>query len=179
MVASIIIVVIAILICVFFAAITISDEHAKEEEKKNKSMQLKIEEENRIKKINSVKQFAENNGLHIKYLFDEKDRLYNMALRHYLCGIVSKPLIPTHVKAKYSGTVTDYVAQQINKEKDEHYQNLLKESNQDILISGNYVSQMKAIEIQIINKLKPLPDSQKYIDILVQCFEEDRKILDK
>ena len=58
------------------------------EERKEKQKQILEEynqkkQEQRKKEINSVKQFAGNNGISIKDLLTERDRLYNLAVRNY------------------------------------------------------------------------------------------------
>lgn len=154
------------------------------EERKEKQKQILEEynqkkQEQRKKEINSVKQFAGNNGISIKDLLTERDRLYNLAVRNYAVGKLTTPLKPNTVKANYSGSIIgsfgDYRAEQINKERQEQYNQLSKSSNNSINIGLNYKRQYKTLENQIINNLKSIPKSEKYVEILIKYFTEDER----
>lgn len=155
----------------------------KEREEKQKKILEEYSEkkqEQRKNEINSVKQFAENNGISLKDLLAERDKLYNLAVKNYAVGKLTTPLKPNTVKANYSGSIIgafgDYRAEQINKERQEQYNQLSASSNNSINIGLNYKRQYKALENKILNSLKSIPKSEKYIQILEKYFSEDEKV---
>lgn len=150
------------------------ERKAKEEEQKQ------ARQKQRDRDINSVISFAKNNGVDISGLIRERNNLYKQAIRNYVTGTLTKPLIPNTVKANYSGSIIgafgDYRAEQINKERQQQYNDLLVSSNNSINTGIAYRTKYRTTEEKILNKLSEIPNSDKYIKILRKYFDEDDEV---
>lgn len=152
----------------------------KEKQKKIIEEYNKKNQEQRKNDINSVKQFAGNHGFDIKSLLKQREDLYNLAVRNYATGKLTTPLKPTTVKANYSGSIIgaygDYRAEQINNERQQQYNDLSNSSQHSINVGLNYHNKYKYLESKMIEELKKIPNSEKYVKILEKYFKEDDKI---
>lgn len=151
-----------------------------EEQKRKAEEQNKKKQEQRKNEINSVKQFAGNHGFDIKSLLKQREDLYNLAVRNYVTGKLTTPLKPTTVKANYSGSIIgafgDYRAEQINKERQQQYNDLSNSSQHSINVGLNYKNKYKYLESKMIEELKKIPNSEKYVAILEKYFKEDDNV---
>lgn len=170
--------------CLCMIPISISNKNKlKEKEEKQKKIIEEYTEkkkEQRKKDLNSVKQFAGNHGFDIKSLLKQREDLYNLAARNYITGKLTTPLKPTTVKANYSGSIIgafgDYRAEQINKERQQQYNDLSNSSQQSINVGFNYKRKYKYLESKMIEELKKIPNSAKYVAILEKYFKEDDNV---
>lgn len=161
----------------------VNKQKMKEREEKQKKIieeYNKKKQEQRNNEINSVKQFAGNHGFDIKSLLKQREDLYNLAVRNYATGKLTTPLKPTTVKANYSGSIIgafgDYRAEQINNERQQQYNDLSYNSQHSINVGLNYHNKYKYLESKMIEELKKIPNSEKYVAILEKYFKEDDKI---
>jgi hypothetical protein len=169
-----------IILIVFFGLIGDWQNKRELEEKQRKEQEKKEMEQKRKEDIEMVKQFAKNNNSNIDDLLKIRDELYASAVRAYVSGVLSQPMIPTKVTPVYRGNApAEYVANKMNAERQATYNNLLSSSQSMIGKSKGYQRQYQMQENLIFEKLKSIPESEEYIEILQQYFLEDKKIFEK
>lgn len=173
------IIIVILVLCVLFFYSNYKEKKEREAKEQKEQMQ-KEKAEKRKNDIEIVKQFAEKNNHSINKLMEKRENLYASAVRNYISGKLSSPLIPTKVTPVYKGNaMAEYASQKINNERQETYNNLLSYSNTQISKGLKYKTQYKNVEKEIIEELKVIPESQEYVKILQNIFEEDEKIFCK
>lgn len=148
-----------------------------EQEKARKQKEYKIQKE---KDMREIIDFAKSNGFsNIEILLEQREREHDQACCSYVTALLTQPSEPTYSRGVKAGSLADNVAYLTNVQKKAEYEKQLSDNRQMMDRGLAYRSKSYLTEGKIINRMKEIPDSDTYVELLRKYFYNSDEILRK